>query len=361
MIASSRHVRRYLQAPAPQDQPEAFLETVLAALSRYDVRLVMPMTDGALALCNRHRGALPTGVTLAAAPPAAVRNVLDKRANLETARLLGIPRPAEVTLESLDQLPTLIELLGFPMVLKNPGYRPDAPRPALGFKWLIANDERELDAHLERHSDGQLPLFQELVRGTIRNLCCFAASGTIEALHEYVGVRRLGWAGTGVLMEITDPSPRLADYAERLLRKLRWDGPAQVAFIIRDTDGEPRYMETNGRFWGSVAGSIRMGWDFPYWTYRYFTAGELPSPPPIRVGSRTCWHYGDLRLLSRRWRGLEPPTGPPPGKLRAVGDYLSGFGPGVRSDVFRLDDPLPELVEHWSGMTQALARRIRRQ
>lgn len=359
MIAASRYVQRYLKAPPPEAEPEAFVAAVLDAVSRHDVRLVMPMSDPALVLCNQHREALPPDTTLAAASSAAVRNVLDKRLNLETASRLGIPCPAEFKLESVEQLPELIDRLGFPMVLKNPGYHSPETSRALDFKWLIARDKRELETLVERHCTvGEFPLFQELVTGKLRNLCCFAASGTTVALHEYREIRRLAWEGNGVFREITPATPHLAEYAERLLRELRWDGVAQVAFIVRERDGDTRYMETNGRFWGSVEGSIRIGWDFPYWTYCYFAKGELPSPPPLEIGSRTCWHYGDLRLLAKRLRGLEPPVAPRPSKIRAVADYVTAFRPGVQSDVFRLDDPLPSLVEHWSGLRQAVARRI---
>jgi predicted ATP-grasp superfamily ATP-dependent carboligase len=356
MIAVSRHVRRYVHATSPQADSDGFLHAVADAVPRYGVRLVMPMSDSALVLLNRHREDLPGGAALAAAPRAAVENVLDKRLNLETARRLGIPCPAEFELETVEQVPELVERLGFPIVLKSPGFRSGETSRPDDFKWVIAHDRRELDDLLERHRFRGSPLCQELVRGTIRNLCCFAASGSVVAIHEYESLRRLGWEGTGVFREVTALTPQLADYAERLLRELRWDGVAQVAFIVGG-DGQARYMETNGRFWGSVEGSIRMGWDFPYWTYRYFLAREIPTPPPAEIGSRACWHYGDLRLLGRRLRNLEPPP-PPPDKLHAVADYLSAFRLGVHSDVFRLDDPLPELVEHWSGVKAAIARRI---
>jgi hypothetical protein len=119
-------------------------------------------------------------------------------------------------------------------------------------------------------------------------------------------------------------------------------------------------METNGRVWGSIETSIATGWDFPYWTYRYFAHGEVPVPPPSAIGSRSCWHFGDLLLLGRRLRGIEPPVPPGPRPLRAVADYVSGFAPGVRSDVFSLDDPLPELVEHWEWIRGRIAGRLRR-
>ena len=360
-VASSRHVRRYLPGPDPNEDPDGFVDAVVSACAEYDVRLVMPMEDAAVALCSEHRGALPEGTRLAAARIDAVRNVLDKRQNLETASRLGIPCPAEFTLEDLDQTAELVERLGFPMVLKNPGRPPGASTLAHGFKWVIAHDERELEALLREHAGvGRFPLFQELVEGQVTNLCCFAASGQVVAVHQYRSLRRMGWEGNSILREATASNPELVEYAERLLGELRWDGVAQVAFIVRGRDGASWYMETNGRFWGSVEGSIAIGWDFPYWAYRYFTRGELPTPPPLKVGSKACWHFADLRLLGKRWQGIEPPVPPRPGRLRAVADYLTGFAPGVHSDVFALDDPLPEVVEHLAGIRRALGRRLPR-
>jgi len=287
--------------------------------------------------------------------------VLAKRLNLDTARRLGIPCPAEFRLESNAQVSELVERLGFPIVLKNPGFGPAGALPELDFKWLIVRDQRELDDALEGCARvGAYPIFQEFVEGPVHNLCCFAAGGRVVAMHEYSDVRRIAWAGLGVLRETTDLSPELAEYARALLQELQWEGVAHLAFIVRDGGGDARYMETNGRFWGSIAGSIRVGWDFPWWTYRYFTTGELPTPPPLEVRSRNCWHYGDLRLLWRRIRGIEPPRGPRVWIGRAIADYLSGFRPGVHSDVFRFDDPLPALVEHFGGLASAVGHRLER-
>jgi predicted ATP-grasp superfamily ATP-dependent carboligase len=356
MVAASRHVRRYLEAPPVRDDPEAFLEAVLDAAAAHRVRLVMPMTDAALATCSERRDLLPAEAKLAAASPDAVRHVLDKRRHLETARRLGIPCPPEAAVQSIEQSSEVIDQLGFPMVLKSPGHRPE-----VDLKWLIATNEDELRAHLARLSEaGVFPILQKLVDGHIANLCCFAARGELIAVHEYRSLRRLAWEGTSVLMEVTEPPRALVEYAERLLAELAWDGAAHLGFVVDPRSGDEWYMETNGRLWASVGGSLRMGWDFPYWTYRYFTAGEVPQPPPPVLGSKTCWRWGSLRLLNKRLRGVEPPMPPRPTKLQAVADYLAGFRPGVHSDVFRLDDPLPELVEHLSGLRQSIGRRLPR-
>jgi predicted ATP-grasp superfamily ATP-dependent carboligase len=352
MISSSRFARSYIPAPVPDDDPDTFIERVIEAASRHGVRLVIPITDGALVLCDEHRDAFPPRTALAAAPPSAVRNVLDKRRNLETARRLGVPCPAQFELEHAEQIPDMVEKLGLPVVLKHPGYRSNGTRSPLDFKWLVARERRELETVVQRHcSAGEFPLFQEHITGTVHNVCCLASSGEIVALHEYRGIRRLD--GASVFREVNRPTRVLADYAQRLLRELRWEGVAHVGFFVRD-DGDVRYMETNARFWASVQGSIRVKWDFPFWVYRYFMYGDLPQPPPRAIGSRSCWHYGDLELLVRRLRGEER-EGPGVSPTQAVRDYVSGFRPGIHSDVFAFDDPLPAAFEYLVGVRRAIA------
>lgn len=363
MVGASRYVRPYVvgRGPDPGLEPEAYAAFVLDVARRYDVRLILPLTDKTLLACDRHREALEARAPLGAPPSPAVRNVLDKRLNLETARRLGIPCPEQFELESLEHVPELIDRLGFPMVLKDPGPSADGERPEFDFAWLVARDEHELDRYLaERCPPGSFPLFQRLVTGTVRNLCCFAAEGEIAAVHEYRGIRRL--RGNTAFREITPLTPDLRRYAELMLCDLRWDGVAHLGFFVRESDGDARYMETNGRFWASLPASIAAGWDFPYWTYRYFVAGEIPQPPPpsLGVGRKSRWHYGDLEGLFEYLSGSAEPSRVGRSRAQAVFDYLAGFRRGIDADVFRLDDPLPELVEHWRGGRLALRRARRR-
>jgi predicted ATP-grasp superfamily ATP-dependent carboligase len=276
--------------------------------------------------------------------------VLDKRMNLETARRLGIPCPAQFELERIEQLSELIEELGFPMVLKNPGPSArDGKRSPFRFRWLIARNELELRRHIAEHCPaGVFPLFQQLVTGAVRNVCCFACEGEITGAHEYQSIRRL--RGMSAFREIVPVDAELRGYAESMLRELRWDGAAHLAFFVRESDGDVRYMETNGRFWAATAGSVAAGWDFPYWTFRYFAHDERPAPPAsLGIGRKSRWAYGDLEALLTFLAGNDEVAGAGRSRLQAVADYASGFGSGIDSDVFRLDDPLPQLVEHWQA------------
>ena len=358
VVGSSRFVRGKIVGPSPASSlPDTHAEFILEVARRYGVQVVMPLTDSTLAALDRHREDLEQDARLAAAPSPAIRNVLDKRANLDTARRLGVPCPAQFELESLEQVPELIDRLGFPVVLKNPGrHLDDVTGAQLDFKWLVAGDESELRRYLAEHcSSGEFPLFQQLATGTVRNVCCFVVGGEILALHEYWGIRR--WRGVSVFRQITPLAPELRRYAEAILGELHWDGVAHLGFFVRP-DGDVRYMETNGRFWASLEGSVAAGWDFPYWTYRYFAQGERPDPvpPSLGVGRISRWHAGDLAALVSFLAGEQDPSWSGRTRSRALVEYLSGFRPGIHPDVFRFDDPVPEFVEHWQGGRVALAQ-----
>lgn len=357
MVASSRFLRGSLagRGPDPAAEPERYAGFVLETARRHDVDLVVPLTDKTMLACDRLREDFDAVAPLALPSSAAVRNVLDKRANLALARRLGIPCPGEVDLRRPE----------FPVALKDPGPATDGDRPRFDFKFLLARDERDLAECLARCPPGEHPLAQEFVEGVVHNVCCFAVDGEIVAAHEFRGIRSL--RGMTCLRELTPVTPELGGYAARMLGELRWSGAAHLGFIVGAGDGVARYMETNGRFWGSICGSVNAGWDFPYWTYRYFALGELPEPPPPSrwAGRRSRWHYGELESLLRYLGGERQQSWVGRSRARAVADYLGGFRPGIDADVFRRDDPLPELAEHWregrryaTVLARAAARRV---
>ena len=358
-VGASRHVRTQIigGGPSAGADPAGYAAFLADVVRRHDVQVVLPLTDRTLLACDWHRDAVEAEAVLATASSAAVRNVNDKRVHLELARALGIPCPPQSELASIEQLPELVAALGFPLVLKDPGPSIDARPSLFPFTWLIAWNEAQLRSYLSEYCrPGEYPLFQALVRGTARNVCCFAVGGEIVAICEYRDLRRL--SGLSVYREMTSVTPELRRYAEAMLRELRWDGAAHLEFFVDDGSGEAWYMETNGRFWASIEGPVAAGWDFPLWTYEYFAEGTVPDPPPAAhgTGRRSCWRYGDLVATLRRLSGGYEQSTEGRARMRTVTDYVKGFDPRIAADVFRLDDPLPELVEHWQGVRLVLSR-----
>jgi hypothetical protein len=354
-VKASRYVRHHLLAPDPDVRCDAYVDCVLTVARQVHARVVIPTDDASMLACANARSVIERDLPVAAAPTAAVRNVRDKRLNLSLARELGIPCAAQFELRDAGQLSELVRTLGLPLVMKNPGPAATGHRSSFPFRWLVVESERELSDQIATLCPvGEYPLFQELVSGRVHNVCCFAIGGEVVAAHEYVSIRRL--QGSGVYRQIVPGRADLRSFAEVMLGALKWDGPAQLGFFVTEV-GEIRYMETNGRFWGSIEGSTLAGWDFPRWTYELFADGARPTPGSLQIGSRTCWHCGDLQALAEYLAGGAPPAGRP-GRTRAVVDYLTAFRPGIKAETFRLSDPLPAVAEYLDLVSRA--RRSRR-
>jgi len=345
MAFYSRDVKHAVPSPEPASQPDAFLRLLLELIQKHEIRLAVPMTDQSLVLFERHRDDLEQHTKLAMASSQALRRVLNKRDNLKLARELGVPCPRQFLLEDRRQIPEMIRALGFPIVIKRSSDPIELGAPQFKSKVLYAFNEAELRLYVDQYClNGELPLFQECATGKVHDLCCFAAKGELLAVHEYHAIRRSN--GCAVLRKIVRPSPDLVEHSRNLLAALDWDGVAHVSFFI-GKNGRKWYMETNARFWASLEGSVYAGWDFPHWTYEYFLNRRRPEPGPITLGSATCWHTGDLLALLKfvAGKGEIPTPGTTPGKLRAIWQFLSGFRPGIHSDIFRWYDPLPAIIE----------------
>ena len=345
MAFYSRDVKHAVPSPEPASQPDAFLRLLLELIQKHEIRLAVPMTDKSLVLFERHRDDLEQHTRLAMARSQALRRVLNKRDNLELARELGVPCPRQFLLEDRRQIPEMIQALGFPIVIKRSSDPIELGAPQFKSKVLYAFNESELRLYIDQYClNGERPLFQECATGKVHDLCCFAVRGELLAVHEYHAIRRSN--GCAVLRKVVRPSPDLVEHTRNLLAALDWDGVAHVSFFIGE-NGQKWYMETNARFWASVEGSVYAGWDFPHWTYEYFLNGRRPRPGPITLGSSTCWHTGDLLALLKfvAGKGETPTPGTTPGKLRAAWQFLSGFRPGIHSDIFRWYDPLPAIIE----------------
>ncbi|MGE5205122.1 MAG: hypothetical protein ACM3PW_05875, partial [Chlamydiota bacterium] len=355
-VLYSRSAKDHVVGPSARTDPEAFGAFVLQTVCEHRIPLAVPINDKDVIAFERCRPALEAETRVAMASSRAVRSVLDKRKNLELARELGVPCPRQFELTDPAQIGEMIRCLGFPLVLKNPGPSFSTLSSPFNFRVLFAQNEEELRRYISQHCRGGMyPLFQECVTGDVHNLCCFAAAGELLAVHEYHSLRR--YSGAGVLRTIVEPIPQLVTYARKLLQALEWDGVAHLGFFLSKDRSQAWYMETNGRFWASTEGSVHAGWDFPCWVYNYFRHGRRPQVGAIQLGSTTCWHMGDLLALAEYLRGGEcPSTGAPEGKLRAMLSYLAGFRPGIHSDVFHWNDPLPGIMENWQYVRQFLRR-----
>jgi hypothetical protein len=122
---------------------------------------------------------------------------------------------------------------------------------------------------------------------------------------------------------------------------------AMIEFKEEAPGGAPQVLEINGRFWGSLQLAIDAGVDFPWLLARLARGEEAFAPPAYREGLRLRWEWGEVDHCLARLRRLGAVSSFPlllRAGLRALGTLLVPV-PGDRSEVLRLQDPLPFILE----------------
>jgi hypothetical protein len=149
----------------------------------------------------------------------------------------------------------------------------------------------------------------------------------------------VGGTARGITEEIDED---LASRAEALVAGLGWFGLAQIQFLL-GPDDEPRFIDFNGRIYGSIALGVGAGVNLPAIWAGAVMDREPESVVDARVGVRYHWFEADLkRAILSGSRGFFP-------QLRDAVAYARG----ATHSVWSAKDPLPALV--YTGM---LSRRL---
>ncbi|HEY7874875.1 MAG TPA: hypothetical protein VIG64_07100, partial [Actinomycetota bacterium] len=139
--------------------------------------------------------------------------------------------------------------------------------------------------------------------------------------------------------------------ARSLLAELGWFGLAQLQFVL-DPDGRHRFIDFNGRIYGSIALAARAGVDLAG-TWAALAVGEKPDGGDARPGVRFQWLEGDLKRAVLA------------GPRRFVPELVGAirYGRGAAHSVLSARDPMPAiryagtLLARGAGKAVSRARR----
>lgn len=347
--AFSRHVRRRVAwggaSGAVATDPDVIADALARELRRSPCDVLLPTNDYTTRAAARHRERLERRAAVVAPPREALRVARDKLETVRLARRLGIAVPSTQLVRDAGELERVAESTSYPCVLKG-------RRGAGAIGLAVARSSRELrEAYTARpveQSDAvydfEHVLVQSFVQGAIHDVCVLMERG--EPIATLTQRRLLTFprrGGVGILNETTD-EPELVALACRLLRELRWHGPAQVELCV-GTDGGAHLLEINGRLWGTLDLAVAAGVDVPVLACRSALGRAPAAPPAYRVGLRYRWWtaFGLLAALEspEPWRTLWTMVAP---------------ARDSRSDL-RLADPVPHLVELLGVARRMIARR----
>ena len=358
--AWSRFCRgRYRYAEAT---PEAFVALRVWAHER-GVDIVLPLTELTCQLCNADREAWEArGTIVGCAPDSVIVGAFDKTQTLRSAEACGVEIPPTRYPTSLEECREAAQAVGYPCVVKprfssawnGHGFLPDH-----GIAY--ASDATELAAAVLQRRQGPFwPLIQGFVPGRGKGVFTVCDRGRAVAWFAHERLRDVRPSGSGSsLRRSVGLDPRLQARAARLLRELRWHGPAMVEF--RDDGTQPWLMEVNGRFWGSLQLAIAAGCDFPRLWTDVLTGQPLDRPTPYREGVTLRWLWGDVKRFLYILAG--PPAGYPgayPSVAQGLRDLFGRQPAGTRLEDWDPDDPWPALGQWVEGIPGVLAQAVAR-
>jgi predicted ATP-grasp superfamily ATP-dependent carboligase len=322
----SKYCTRRVVYPSVRRHPEAFLAFLRQELTGRTYDLLMPMEEETLLLLAQHRDEFKTLTRMPIPPYQAIMKARDKGWLLQHASQEGIPVPRTFWVQDMEDLGAVKDTIPPPWVIK--------PRVSSG-AFGICYVERENDlaaAYQEVHRQFPLPLIQERIppAGEAFGLAALLdGSGQVKASFAHRRLREYPVRGGPSTLRESVHHPQIEELGIRLLQSLHWYGVAMVEFKVDPRDNQPKLMEINPRFWGSLALAIHAGVDFPTLLYKMAMGEEFDPVLEYTVGDRCRWLLpGDiLHFLTN------------PNRFHLKPSFFQFRG--MAYDILSRDDPMP--------------------
>ena len=352
-VFSSRWCQQAFVYPS-SESTEAYLHNLEQLLDHTGVRVLIPLSDGAVELVRRHRERLEQRVRIALAREPALGIAINKEQTLEVARRLRLAIPCSITVGSVSEVEVALREVGLPAVIK-PVESWIRQRGIRVESQLVTTPDEARLAVEELTNLGMVALFQQFLSGRREAVSFLYADGQIFARFAQWAKRTVPpLGGQSVLRQSIAVPSDTGDQAERLVREIGLEGYSEVEFR-RDGAGTPYLMEINPRLSASIEVAVRAGVDFPYLLYQWASGDQINIIKGYHVGGWVRYMKGDLAttILAVQERGRPGVARP----ARAILDFCASFCKPMGYDYVDWKDPLPA----WTatvGFARYLSRRV---
>jgi predicted ATP-grasp superfamily ATP-dependent carboligase len=317
----TRHHCSYEFRPMSSNTGER-IQTLVDAIKKHNVDVILPVSErGAEFVAANHR-ALADAVAVPPIPGlAALSTATNKWSLAQFASEQSLPIPASLLVTLDDDFYGRLSTLEYPVVLK--------PHLGAGGKGIKTfRTPSDLQTYLRSQDGEQIKnkyLLQSYVPGFDLGLSVLYHESQLLAFTVQQGLMT-DYPGQLKAMKFVTREDAL-EVGHKLLSALNWSGVAHVDMRHDSRNGQVKVLEVNGRYWGSLIGSLVAGVNFPY--LACLTALGVPFPMPTYRLSKFTHTQTAAKEYLRRLLGK---------------DELGEFSFGETGWIFFLDDPLPELM-----------------
>ena len=282
----SRYCQGRIIYPSPYKHPDEFANHLLNIVRSDKYEVIFPVTDATVLPVAKNKEEFGKYTLVPLPDYEVLMKAMDKAETIEIAEQSGIPSPKTFKTESSEEMETIKDKLQFPVVIK--------PRISFGARGLTfcRSPEELSSAYPEVVATYGNCLVQEYIPPGGEELGVYALLNFDSELRAVTVQKRLRSypvsGGPSTLRE-TVSRPELVEVALRLLKALQWSGVAMVEFKTDPRDNQPKLMEVNPRWWGSLQLSILSGIDFPYLLYKLVTEGDIEPVLDYKIGIKCRW------------------------------------------------------------------------
>jgi len=322
----SKYCADSLIYPSPEKDMEKFQKFILNEVKKKNYDLLIPVYEYSVIPISLIKEKLENYTKVAVESFDKLDKTLDKSKTVKIVERCGVPFPRTIIVEDVNNIKTLSREIKFPVVIK-----PRRKVFFVGKSMKIARITREnyvwnpkklVSTYLKIASRlTELPMLQEYVHGDGYGVEMLINDGEEKAIFAHRRLREYPASGGASCLRESIVDKDKFSKARKIMKALEWNGVAMIEF--RDD----KFIEVNGRFWGSLALAIRAGLDFPYLLYEMEMNRKTDSVLKYRLGVK----QRALFPMDIMWF-LE--TG-------KVFEFLKSFS--IHDDILSLTDPLPTI------------------
>ncbi|MBX3011391.1 MAG: ATP-grasp domain-containing protein [Caldilineaceae bacterium] len=345
----SRYVHGTVVYPKPESAPQALVAALEAAVDKWQVDLLIPVTDAIILPLSEARDRFVGRCQVAIPTASALAVATNKLKTVTLAQELGVPTPATRLVHTVAEALEQSRAFDWPLVLKPQVSRLYREHTIEAFEVSYAQTPADLAKQMARFENLCPVLLQEYYPGDGHGVELLMHEGQPLAAFQHKRLREVPLnGGASALRESVALDPELYDHSVRLLQALQWTGLAMVEFKVGNKG--PRLMEINGRVWGSLPLAVRSGMDFPARLAELY----LQGPPASTAKPAQEYHVGtrarnlELDVLwiaavlkgKQRYSFLSIPK-----RSQAIKAILELFHPTYKFDILSWEDPWPGVAE----------------
>lgn len=330
-------------APASTDNPKGFIKSLIKLVKTKKYCTIFPTCDPSLIPISENREKLTQYVNLTLPSHKSLMKTIDKTETLKLAKKIGVPTPKTFYIKTKSDIKDIAPKIQYPVVIK-PKRSWEFKNKAYFSHPFYANSASELvSTYAKVEKSFPQAMIQEYIPGYNLQVGLIFDQGkpmAACAIKEHRTFPITG--GLSVLRETIKLNPRILEYACSLLKSLNWHGIAEVEFRVDSRDFNPKLMEINARFWGSMNAAIKSGIDFPYMLY-LLAKGEKINPIfSYKTGIKYRMLPEDIKNFQHTLKNNSNLAQVQPiNKLKAILNFLKIYEPNLNYDGLTIYDPLP--------------------